>query len=89
MRIGNFHDAVHENTRRHDMLRIDLAGGDDLRDLRNGGFRGHAHQRVKIAPGLVVGEVAIGVAKLGLDDGKIGLQPALLHVGAAVEFRDR
>ncbi|QTK82670.1 Hypothetical protein AT6N2_L1987 [Agrobacterium tumefaciens] len=88
LRIGNFHDAVDENARRHDMLRIDLAGGDDLRDLRNGSFRGHAHQRVKIAPGLVVDKVAIGVAKLGLDDGKVGLQPALLHIGAAVKLRD-
>src|SRR3546814_2205158 len=51
--------------------------------------RGHAHQRIKVSAGLVVGEIAMHIAQLRLDDCKIGLQPAFADIGPPLEFLHR
>ena len=70
------------------MLRIDGARRYDARDLGNGLFRRHGHQRIEIQRSHPVGEIAQGIAELSLDQGEIGLQPALLHIVPPVEFGD-
>ena len=56
--------------------------------MGDGDGGGGAHQRVEIAPGGAIGQVAVGVADIGLYQGKVGFQPAFLHVGSAVEVFD-
>ena len=80
------HDALHENARRVDVVRVDLAGFDEMLDLGDRDPPGGRHHRVEIARGLAIDEVAFAVALPGVDDRQIGDDAALHDIGLAVEF---
>jgi hypothetical protein len=63
------------------VLGINGAERSEMRHLDDGSLCRHAHQRIKVPRRLVVGEVALRIAALGL-------QSALLRVTPSVEFRD-
>ena len=64
---------------------VDGAGGHDLLDLGDRGARGHAHHRREVARRAAEQQVAERVALPGLDEGVVGGERALQHVGTAVE----
>lgn len=87
--LADFDDCIHENARGDDRFRINPASVDGLADLHDSLRGSHGHDRREVAGGHTVGQVAMGIANLCLDQGEVGFQPALLHIGAAIEFGDR
>ncbi|GJE44159.1 hypothetical protein AEGHOMDF_3345 [Methylobacterium soli] len=55
-------------------------------DLRDRHLGGGGHHRVEVARGQPVGEVALGVAPVGVDEGEVGEEAPLHHVLRAVEL---
>src|SRR4051794_10475860 len=66
-------DALHEDARRDDRFRVELAERDDVVHRRDRGLRRHRHDRPEVARGLAVDQVAPAVAALGLDQGEVGV----------------
>ena len=69
-----------------DVVGIDLAGLDQVLDLRHGDASGGRHHRVEVARGLAIDEIAFAVGLPGMDDREIGDEAALHHIGLAVEL---
>ena len=65
-RVGHFDDAIHEYSRRHDMLRIDAAPRHQSPRLHDGGRRRHAHQRAEVSRCLVVSQVTQRIRDFGV-----------------------
>ncbi len=84
-RIRHVDDALHVNARRDDVVGIDLARLHQILDLGHRHLAGGRHRRIKVARGLAVDEVALGVAAIGVDDRQIGDEAALHDVALAVE----
>ncbi len=80
------HEALHEDARGVDAVRLDLAGRHQMLDLGDRHARGGGHHRVEVAGGLAVDEVALRVALPGMDDGDVGEQARLHDVVLAVEL---
>src|ERR1700734_64408 len=69
-------DAFDIYTRGDDVVAVNLARLHEMLDLGNGDFRRCGHDRVKIARGLTVDEVALGIAFVSVNDGEVGEQAA-------------
>src|SRR6266702_6423500 len=78
--VDDVYDALHENAGRDDMIRIELPRLDQMLDLGDGDLPGGRHDRIEVARGLAVDEIAFGVAHEGMDDREIGEEAALHHV---------
>lgn len=87
--IRDFDDGVDENARRDDGFGIDAARLHEPRHLDDRTIRRGCHQRREVARRHAVGEIAVGVAGLSLDQRIVRLEPALLHIGAPLEFGQR
>src|SRR5687768_12865411 len=61
------HDALHENPRRHDTLRVELTRFDNLLHLGDRHRRGCGHRLVEIAPGLPIRQVPQPVGLVAAD----------------------
>src|SRR6185503_14424126 len=66
------HDALHEDAGGVNVVRVDLAGLDQVLDLGDRNLAGSRHDRVEVARGLPVDEVALSVALPGVHDRKVG-----------------
>ena len=71
-----------------DIVLVELARDDQLLDLGEGDLAGRRHHRIEVPGRAPIDEVALVIAQVGLDDGKIRLQAALHHIELAVEFAD-
>src|SRR5438045_8529988 len=80
------HDALHENSWRVNLVGLDLARLDQLLDLRDGHLARGGHDRVKVARGLSVHEIAFAVAFPGMDDRQIGDKAALHTLSCPIEI---
>ena len=78
--------ALDENSRRDDVIGIDVARLYQMLDLGHRHLARGRHHRIKIARRLAVDEVAFGIAQIGVDDRQIGDDAALHDVALAVEF---
>src|SRR5262249_95578 len=85
-RVRHVHQALNVDARRDDIVGVDVAGLDQVLDLGNRHLAGGRHHRIEVARGLAVGEVALGIAHIGVHDGEVGDEPALHHVPRAVEL---
>src|SRR5579863_5053379 len=85
-RIFDVHDALHENSRRHDEVGLDFAGLDQMLDLGDGDLAGGRHDRIEVPRGLAIDEIALGVALPRVDDRQIRDEPAFHHIVLAIEF---
>src|SRR5689334_3584291 len=84
--IWAVHDALHENSRRVDVVRVDLTGFDEMLDFSDRNLSGGRHHRVEVARGLAIDEIAFAVALPGVDDREIGDDAALHNISLAVEL---
>ena len=85
-RVGHPDDALHENAGRVDLVRIDLAGVEQMFDLGNRDLRCSRHHRVEIARGLAIGRDYLLVALERVHERDVGGQSAFHDVVLAVEF---
>src|SRR4029079_7399336 len=67
-------DALHKDTGRVNVVRIELAGGNEMLDLGHCDPGVGVHHRIEIARGLAVNQVAGGISLPGMDDGEVGKQ---------------
>src|SRR5690348_6443247 len=82
--VGGVHHALHEHTGGVHQHRVQLAGLDELLDRRDRDPSGGGAQRVEVLRALLVDEVAVAVAVLGMHQGEVGDDRALQHVLPAV-----
>src|SRR5437899_8432782 len=78
-------DPRYEDSRCMDLLWIDLAGLHQALHLGDGDARRRRHDRIEIAGGLPVHEIAQPVPRKGLDQGEIGRERGLQNKVAAAE----
>ena len=83
--VGHMNDALHINAGRVDVVRVELAGGHEMLDLRDGDLAGCRHHRIEIARGLSEDEIALMIAHPGVDQRHIGDEPRLHDVILAIE----
>ncbi len=69
---GECHDSLHVDTRQVDVVGRQLAGLDQLLDLRDRHPSGHRAQRVEVAGGVTEDEVAVAVTTPGADQPEVG-----------------
>src|SRR3954452_21053082 len=86
LKVQAVHDALYEDSRRVDVIGIDVAGLDEMLDLGNRHSRRRRHDRVEVARRLAIDEITLGVALPGMDDGEVGENAALHDVALAVEL---
>ena len=77
---------MHVNAGQMDVVRRQLAQGHDFFDFGHANLAGHGHRRVEVARRQVEAQVAAGVGHGGFDQGHVGRQGALHHIGFAVEL---
>ena len=63
---------LHEDARGVDLVGVELAGLDQLLDLGNRDPPGSGAQRVEVARGLAIDEIAVPVALPGVDEREVG-----------------
>src|SRR5580765_6648253 len=78
-------DVPHENPRRHHVVRIDLAGLDQVLYFGDRHARGSGHDRVEVAPRLAVDQVAVAVPFPRPDEREVGVERRLEDVWPAVD----
>src|SRR6266508_3778324 len=81
----SLHHSLHEDTRCHDVLRLQLARLDYRLGLGDGDARRRGHNRVEVAPGLSIDQVAQPVGLVRLDQREVGRQRLLEDVVAAIK----
>src|SRR5262249_20696950 len=81
--VGDVNDALHKHARGNDVVRVDLAGLEQVLDLGNGDLAGGRHHRVEVARRLPVDEIAFGVALPRMHDREIGDNPTLHDIAVA------
>jgi hypothetical protein len=77
---------MHIDARQVDLVRVQLAGLDDLLHLDDADLAGHRRQRVEVARGLAKQQVAGLVGLPRLDQGQVRGQRFFHHVPLAVEL---
>src|SRR5690606_15001598 len=82
---GGHHQPLDVDARGDDMVGVDLAIGDDLLDLRDGDTARGRDDRIEVAGGVAVGEVAGLVGTVGPDQGDVGDETAFHDVLDTVE----
>src|SRR5215472_10225671 len=80
------HDALHEDARRVNALRVEVADLDELLDLRDRDFAGRGRHRVEVARRFPVDQISQSVALPGRDHREVPDDPALEDVLASVEL---
>src|ERR1041384_4181123 len=78
-------DVRDEDAGRDDGVRIQLAGLDDLFHFGEGHLRGRGHDRIEVARGLPVDEIAFRVALVGLHEREVGMERRFEDVVAPVD----
>src|SRR6185437_6565921 len=81
-----FDDALHVNAGRVDRVWRNLADLDQILNFRDRHLRGGRHHGIEVPRGLAINEIAPLVALPGADESKIGFQPSLHDVSAAIEL---
>ena len=69
-----------------DVVAVEFARLNQMLDLRDGDARGGRHHRIKIARGLAVDEIALGIALPGVHEREVGDEAGLHDVALAVEL---
>src|SRR6476619_3259023 len=77
---GQRDDPLHEDPGRVHVVGVELAGLAEVLDLGDGDLAAHRGQRVEVARGVAVDEVAVTVALPGPDQPEVGDDRLLEHV---------
>jgi hypothetical protein len=80
------HQAFDVDARCDDVIGIEVARLHQMLDFRHGRLAGRGHHRIEVARGLAVDEVALGVTHPGVNDRKVGDDPAFQNIARAVDF---
>ena len=73
--------ALDEHAGGDDVVRVQLAGLDDHLGLGDRHGSGGSHNRIEVLRGVPVDQVAVGVGRVGVDQGDVGLDGAFLDIG--------
>src|SRR6185437_15287927 len=79
-------DALHEDTRRVDLVGLDLAGRDEVLDLNHRHLGRSRHHGVEVARGLAEDEVALAIGLPRVDHREVGEEATFHDIGGAVEL---
>src|SRR4029453_4353277 len=82
---GALKDSLHEDSRRMDVIALDLARRHEVLDLGDGASRGGGHHGIEVARRSPVNEITHVVAFPRLDEGIVGTQRRFENVGPAVD----
>src|ERR1700756_3534825 len=78
-------EVVHEGCRRHDMVGRDDANGHDMLRCYDHGVGGHCHDRIEVARGQCVAEIAEVIGEEGVNQRELRTQCGLEQERLAVD----
>src|SRR5580700_499901 len=84
--IHTLNNPLHVHAGRMHLVRLNLAGFNQLLDFGDSDLRGGRHHGIEVARGLAINQVSPPIALPRLDQREVGLERMFEHVRAAVEL---
>src|ERR1035437_3482125 len=81
----DLNETVDENTGRMNLFQSDAPDGDNFFNLGNHYLARRRHDRIEVAHGIAVAEVAQAIAPVSLDEGEVRRQGLLKHIFPSID----